>query len=207
MQGLVSLLICLCLGGMVMSFLAILTPRPQWKLPTRKRAFLSLAGFFALTLIASALMPEPTAEELASRKAKAQAEAQAEAQAREKAEAQAKAKAQEQAEREKILEAEREAQRKRDAIVQAREDRKNRIKKGFSAWDGSHRSLTRIIQNRLMNDPDSYEHDETRYIDKEDHLIVITRFRGRNAFGGMVRHTVTAKVDLDGSVLEILSAQ
>ncbi len=56
-----------------------------------------------------------------------------------------------------------------------------------------------------MNDPDSYEHVETRYGDKGTYLIVTTTFRGKNAFGGVARNTVTAKVDLEGNVLEIVS--
>jgi len=56
-----------------------------------------------------------------------------------------------------------------------------------------------------MNDPDSYQHDETRYVDKGDHLIVYTSLRGKNAFGGVVRNTVVTKVDLQGNVVEIIS--
>lgn len=82
--------------------------------------------------------------------------------------------------------------------------RKERIERGFSAWDGSHLALTRIIK-KSMNDPDSYEHDKTVYVDKGDHLIVQTTFRGKNAFGGVVRNSIMAKVGLDGSVIEILS--
>jgi hypothetical protein len=84
------------------------------------------------------------------------------------------------------------------------EMRKEQIERHFSAWDGSHRGLTEYIK-KTMNDPDSYEHDETRYTDKGDHLIVHTKFRGKNAFGGVVRNSVIAKVDLNGNVLEIIS--
>ena len=56
-----------------------------------------------------------------------------------------------------------------------------------------------------MNDPNSYEHAETRYSDKGDHLIVSTTFRGKNAFGGVVKNMVIAKVDLNGNVIEIIS--
>jgi hypothetical protein len=82
--------------------------------------------------------------------------------------------------------------------------RKEQIEKHFSAWDGSHRGLTKVIKES-MNDPDSYDHVETRYGDKGDHLIVRTTFRGKNAFGGVVKNTVVAKVDLDGNVIEIIS--
>jgi hypothetical protein len=56
-----------------------------------------------------------------------------------------------------------------------------------------------------MNDPDSYDHVETRYSDKGDHLIVKTTFRGKNAFGGVVKNWVIAKVDLNGNVIEVIS--
>ncbi|MGH1462737.1 MAG: hypothetical protein ACRBB6_11930 [Neptuniibacter sp.] len=81
--------------------------------------------------------------------------------------------------------------------------RKERIEKQFSAWDGSHYNLERIIK-KAMNDPDSYEHDETVYWDRGDHLIVRTTYRGKNAFGGVVRNFVKAKVSLDGVVLQII---
>jgi hypothetical protein len=82
--------------------------------------------------------------------------------------------------------------------------RKERIEKNFSAWDGSHRGLTEIIK-KSMNDPDSYEHVETIYWDKGDHLIVKTTFRGKNAFGGVVKNWVMAKADLNGNIIEVIS--
>ena len=45
---------------------------------------------------------------------------------------------------------------------------------------------------------------ETTFWDKGDHLIVVTKFRGKNAFGGVVLNSVTAKCDLDGNVLSIV---
>jgi len=84
------------------------------------------------------------------------------------------------------------------------EIRKERIEKHFSPWDGSHRGLTALIKES-MNDPDSYDHVETGYWDKGDHLIVKTTFRGKNAFGGVVKNWVMAKVDLNGNVIEVIS--
>lgn len=55
-----------------------------------------------------------------------------------------------------------------------------------------------------MNDPDSYDHVETSYWDMEDYIVVLTTFRGRNAFGGVVKNSVKAKVSLDGEDIEIL---
>lgn len=82
--------------------------------------------------------------------------------------------------------------------------RQGKIEKCFSGWDGSHRELTKVIK-KSMNDPDSYEHDETRFSDKGDHLLVITSFRGKNAFGGVVKDAVIAKTDIDTcTVIEIV---
>lgn len=80
--------------------------------------------------------------------------------------------------------------------------RKEMIEKQFSSWDGAHIKLSRLIKDS-MNDPDSYEHVETKYWDMKDHLIVITTFRGKNAFGGVVKNTVKAKASLDGENIEI----
>lgn len=55
--------------------------------------------------------------------------------------------------------------------VRAAEARERQIKEQFSAWNGAHRNLERVIKES-MNDPDSYKHDETRYADMGDHLIV-----------------------------------
>lgn len=87
---------------------------------------------------------------------------------------------------------------KRDSI----KHRKELINKQFSQWDGSHIKLEQIIKES-MHDPDSYKHVETRYSDKGDHLIVITKYRGANAFGGIVTEYAKAKVTLYGKVLEV----
>lgn len=91
-------------------------------------------------------------------------------------------------------------EKRKEALTKARA---KRIQEQFSPWDGSHRKLESFIQ-KAMNDPDSYEHVETVYWDRGDYLIVETTFRGKNAFGGVVKNFVRAKVTLDGVVIEIL---
>jgi len=81
--------------------------------------------------------------------------------------------------------------------------REERIASGFSSWSGSHYQLTAKIKN-LMNDPKSYEHIKTVYLDMGSYLIVQTSFRGRNGFGALVINSVKAKCDLDGKVLNII---
>jgi hypothetical protein len=69
----------------------------------------------------------------------------------------------------------------------------------------THTFPRRALIKKSMNDPNSYEHEETVYWDKGDHLIVRTTFRGKNAFGGVVKNSIMAKVDLNGNVIEIIS--
>jgi hypothetical protein len=77
------------------------------------------------------------------------------------------------------------------------------ISKQFSGWDGSHRNLEKFIKS-TMNDPDSFQHEKTTYINNGDHLIVNTIFRGKNAFGALVLDKVTAKVSIKGKILSII---
>lgn len=83
------------------------------------------------------------------------------------------------------------------------EKRTEQLQKHFRPWDGSHRGLTRVIKE-AMHDDDSYEHVETKYWDRSDHLIILTTYRGNNAFGAKVKNSIKAKVSLDGEVLEII---
>lgn len=85
-------------------------------------------------------------------------------------------------------------------------ERKARIEKQFSSWDGSHRKLTALIK-QSMNDPGSYQHVETRYGDRGDYLLVKTTFRGKNMFNATVVNSVMAKIGLDGEVIEIIEEQ
>ena len=69
----------------------------------------------------------------------------------------------------------------------------------FSRWDGSYRPLEQVIKNS-MNDESSYEHIKTTYRmvffgTKRPYMAVSTLFSGKNAFGGTVKQTVSAKVD------------
>ena len=83
------------------------------------------------------------------------------------------------------------------------QNRKAEIEKQFNSWDGSHMNLEKYIKDN-MNDPNSYEHVETRYFDMKNHLVVITKFRGKNTFGGKIINTVKAEVDMQGNVTKII---
>lgn len=95
---------------------------------------------------------------------------------------------------------------KKNADGTPKTERQIEVESQFSAWDGSHKGLTDIIKKN-MNDPDSYEHIETKFRDDGDNIYVITKFRGANAFGGKVINTVTARVDLSGNVIEVISQE
>lgn len=107
----------------------------------------------------------------------------------------------EQEEREQIA-AEQEAARLE--AEQRKQEREELINKQFSSWDGSHRGLTKVIK-QSMHDPDSYEHVETRFGDYGDYILVVTKFRGNNKFGATVLSSVSAKVDFNGNVIEVVN--
>lgn len=106
----------------------------------------------------------------------------------------------------KALSAELSAKVEKEAVeaarLQALERRRANIKSQFSSWDGSHQNLERAIKNG-MNNPKSYEHVETRFLDTGKAIIVTTRFRGTNAFGGIVSNSVVAEVDEQGNILSL----
>lgn len=75
------------------------------------------------------------------------------------------------------------------------------IQSQFSAWDGAHIKLERMIKASL-NDPDSYEHDASTYVKNADgSLRVTTQFRAKNAFGGMVRQSAIADFTVQGDYI------
>ena len=82
-------------------------------------------------------------------------------------------------------------------------NRNNQIKAQFSAWNGAHIQLERVIK-KSMNDPSSFEHVQTTYNEYKDRLLITTTFRGNNAFGGKVVNTIKAYVDLNGNIIQIV---
>ena len=78
------------------------------------------------------------------------------------------------------------------------------IKEQFSAWDGSHRGLVGLVEKNL-NDPKSFDHEETTYKDMKDHLIIKMTYRAKNGFGGLILQNVTAKADYKTNTISIQS--
>lgn len=89
------------------------------------------------------------------------------------------------------------------AFYKKKQERQETIEGQFSGWNGEHRSLSRHIEKNLKN-PDSYEHVKTLYVDKGDHLLLETTYRGTNSFGAIVTNKAYAKVGLDGAGLTII---
>lgn len=85
---------------------------------------------------------------------------------------------------------------------QIKAKRKEKIQMQFSAWNGSHDGLKRLVKES-MHDPSSFDHTETVYVDKGKYILVQMKYRGKNSFGAMVLNMVTAKVDLDGNILSV----
>ena len=88
-------------------------------------------------------------------------------------------------------------------MKQYKKDRKKLIESQLSGWDGSHKGLNRLIK-RKMNDPNSFEHIRTTYRDEGDLIFITTTFTGKNAFGGRVKNSLSARVDFNGNVVEIV---
>lgn len=80
--------------------------------------------------------------------------------------------------------------------------RNDRIKAGFSSWNGAHLGLEKRIK-QCMKNPDSYEHVKTTYLEKDGGLVVITQYRGTNSFGAVITEQATARTDIDGNVVWI----
>jgi hypothetical protein len=97
------------------------------------------------------------------------------------------------------------------AITKAEEDsvnvvkeRAERLQRNFDPWDGSHINLVKYLKENL-NDPDSYEHVDTRYWDVSDSdIVVLMKYRAKNAFGGKILGAIKARTDINGNILKIL---
>ncbi len=78
-----------------------------------------------------------------------------------------------------------------------------RVSELQSGYDGSIRSVVKFVKNS-MNDPDSFEHVETRtgFYEKES-FIVSMKYRGKNPFGGVITKYIDLKVDYSGNVISV----
>lgn len=63
-------------------------------------------------------------------------------------------------------------------------------------------NLVLLIQNE-MHDPKSFEMVETTYRIEDDHVIVVMKYRGRNAYGAKVLDAIRAKMGFNCEVISI----
>ncbi len=78
----------------------------------------------------------------------------------------------------------------------------------FSPWDGSFRPLEAFIKEN-MNDPKSYDHAKTYYRlqlnDRKNPKAIITEeFRGKNAFGAVVKQMVQIEYDINKETFRVI---
>ncbi len=78
----------------------------------------------------------------------------------------------------------------------------------FSVWDGSNKDLKDLVKEN-MNDPDSFKHVETKYIDEGvgKGVTLYMKFRGKNAFGGVITSTAIAFVDYKENTITLKSIE
>lgn len=72
-------------------------------------------------------------------------------------------------------------------------------------YDGRFAPLARRVKNN-MNNPDSFEHVESRYADDGDRVYILMTYRGENAYGATVTEQVEALVDYDSNEITYLAA-
>jgi hypothetical protein len=89
---------------------------------------------------------------------------------------------------------------KSKSVPKTNEERVNELQSGY---DGSIRSVVKFVKNS-MNDPESFEHVETRtgFYEKES-FIVSMKYRGKNPFGGVITKYIDVKLDYSGNVISI----
>jgi hypothetical protein len=82
------------------------------------------------------------------------------------------------------------------------------IENQFSLWDGSNTYLVDLVKEN-MNNPDSFKHVETRYVDKGQGkgIVVYMKYRGTNAFGGVVTNYVEAFCDYKNNTITITATE
>jgi hypothetical protein len=78
-----------------------------------------------------------------------------------------------------------------------------RFEQNFVKSDGSVSPVVEYLE-KSMNDPNSFEHIKTEYnLSNDGNFHVQMKFRGKNAFGGLVINSVSAKVSQEGNVFDV----
>lgn len=86
------------------------------------------------------------------------------------------------------------------SVPQTNEEKVTSLQNGY---DGSIPSVIKLVKDS-MNDPDSFEHVETRTgFYEKDSFIVSMKYRGKNSFGGVITKFIDVKLDYSGNVISI----
>lgn len=73
--------------------------------------------------------------------------------------------------------------------------------------DGQNYQVVQAVK-KSMNDPDSFEHIETKYVDNSSGDVAITMmFRGKNAFGGKIVNRAVAMVNPESGAVTSLAIE
>jgi hypothetical protein len=64
-------------------------------------------------------------------------------------------------------------------------------------------AIVNVVKENL-NDPDSFEHVETKFKLMDDYAVVIIKYRAKNGFNVVRLSQVAAKIDYDCQVIEVL---
>jgi len=89
-----------------------------------------------------------------------------------------------------------------EQIASAPESKRANALRHFSPRDGSHRQLSRFVQNRLRV-PESYEHIATHSCCEGGHLHVLTTFKAMDRRGDYRTEHMVASIAADGAILSV----
>ena len=90
----------------------------------------------------------------------------------------------------------------RDVISEGKvmKEREQKIRAQFDLKEGFHIKTKYAVQES-MDDPDSFTHEATTYLDKGDTIYVSMKFKMREPSGTIRSYLIESKVDIDGNVL------
>jgi hypothetical protein len=82
------------------------------------------------------------------------------------------------------------------------ETRSKQIRSQFSEYDGSNKYVVEAVKSK-MNDPQSFEHVSTHYIEMNGHIRVGMEFREKNSFGATILNSATVDVTITGEIIKL----
>ena len=90
-------------------------------------------------------------------------------------------------------------------LYKENEEKKAKFEKEcFTAINGYNLPLVKYVKKNL-HDPDSFEHVETKFKLMDSYAVVVMEYRAKNGFNAMRLNQVTAKINYDCQVIEIVN--